>query len=141
MFIFGSGDLTWHILVQNRRRNYRGSAIFDKLIRELHRLERPQRLPIAIQTDTDDYLDRQCPSAECEFVFKVYNEDWRDKVRDEEVYCPFCGHTDTSGRWGTEEQVKHQRETAITHARRRLGRAMKRDPRGPDLLTEDDIPF
>ena len=101
--------------------------MFDELIRELHRLERPQRLPIAIHTDTDDYLDRQCPSAECEFVFKVYNEDWRDKVRDEEVYCPFCGHTDTSGRWGTEEQVKHQRKTAIAHVRRRIGRAMKRD--------------
>ena len=101
--------------------------MFDELIRELRRLEGTQHIPVSISYDVDGYFDRQCPSGECEFEFKIHSDDWRDKVRDEEVFCPFCGHTDGSGKWCTEEQVKHIKNAAISHVRQRIGPAMKRD--------------
>ena len=101
--------------------------MFDDLIRELERLEGTHRIPVSIQSDVDGYLDRECPSAECEFEFKVCADDWRDKIRDEEVFCPFCGHTDTSNNWCTAEQVHHLRNTAIAHMRNRIDHAMRQD--------------
>jgi hypothetical protein len=73
--------------------------MFDELLRELRRLERPQTIRVSISSDEDGYLDRECPAPECLFQFKVHEDDWRDKVRDEEVFCPSCGHTADSGSW------------------------------------------
>ena len=100
--------------------------MFDELLREVSRLEGINRIPVSIFYDVDGYFDRKCPSSECEFEFKIHSDDWRDVVRDEEVFCPFCGHADSSGRWCTEEQVKHIKETALSHVRQRIGSAMKR---------------
>ena len=65
--------------------------MFEEMRRELRRL---QGAPVAVPDpiDADGYLDRECPDEKCLFGFKVHHEDWRDKVRDEEVFCPFCGH-------------------------------------------------
>jgi len=101
--------------------------MFDKLIRELRMLDGTHEISVSIPSDPDGYLDRQCPSAECEFEFKVYEDDWRDKVRDEEVFCPFCGHTADSGEWATHEQAEHLKKAAICYLQDRIGRAMKRD--------------
>ena len=100
--------------------------MFDELSREVSRLEGVNRIPVSISYDDDGYFDRKCPSSECQFEFKIHGDDWRGLVRDEEVFCPFCGHTDSSGRWCTEDQVEHVRKTAISHVRQRIGSAMKR---------------
>ena len=54
---------------------------------------------VNIPTDDDSYLDRACPDEVCGAEFKVLVDDWQDKVRDEEVFCPHCGHTATSDNW------------------------------------------
>lgn len=101
--------------------------MFDELMREFRRLERPQQIPVSMPSDEEGYFDRECPSPDCLFQFKIHEDDWRDKVRDEEVFCPFCGHTADSGKWLTQEQLAHAKEASIAHVRGRIGIAMRRD--------------
>ncbi|MCM2296939.1 hypothetical protein [Rhodoferax sp.] len=63
--------------------------------------------------DQDDYIDRQCPIADCEFSFKVQVDDWLDKVSDEAVHCAFFGHTADSQQWFTHEQVEYAKKEAL----------------------------
>lgn len=104
--------------------------MFDELIREIRRLEGKHQVPVSLPSDADGYFDRECPSTECQFQFKVHEEDWRDKVRDEEVFCAFCGHAADSGQWWTQEQIKHAQEAAVAQLRGRIVGAMKRDADG-----------
>jgi len=104
--------------------------MFDDLLRELRRLEKPQQIRVPLSSDDEGYFDRECPSPECLFQFKVHEDDWREKVRDEEVFCPFCGHTADSGKWLTQEQLAHAKQAAIAHIKGRIGTAMKRDADG-----------
>ncbi len=101
--------------------------MFEDMIRELRRLEGSQQVSVSIDADEEGYFDRECPAAECLFQFKIHEDDWRDKVRDEEVFCPFCGHTADSDKWWTQDQVEHAKKVALAHVQQRLGRAMKRD--------------
>jgi uncharacterized Zn finger protein (UPF0148 family) len=101
--------------------------MFDELARELRRLEGTHQIPVSIPSDADGYFDRQCPADECQFQFKMHEEDWRHNVRGEEIFCPFCGHTADYGNWCTEEQTEHLRKTAINDVQQRIGRAMKSD--------------
>jgi len=101
--------------------------MFDELIRELRRLDGKHQVPVSIPSDAEGYLDRECPSAECQFQFKVHEEDWRDKVRDGQVFCPFCGHAADSGQWWTQEQIKHVQSAAVADVGKRIHGAMKRD--------------
>ncbi|MYF62709.1 MAG: hypothetical protein F4179_13785 [Gammaproteobacteria bacterium] len=50
-------------------------------------------------------------------------EDWKAKVHDEEVFCPFCGHTADSTEWNSEEQIDHMKQMAIAHLRSTMGDA------------------
>ena len=84
-------------------------------------------IPVQISYDEEGYFDRECPSEECQFQFKVHSEDWKVKVRDEEVFCPFCGHTSLSSDWNTHEQHEHTKQAVITHLRSTVGGALKRD--------------
>ena len=101
--------------------------MFDEVKRELRRLEGSHLIPTPLAIDHEGYLDRKCPSEECQCGFKVHLEDWRDKVRDEEVFCPFCGHRATSGSWCTEDQSDYLKGTGATYFRSRIRSAMKRD--------------
>lgn len=73
-------------------------------------------IPLKILSDEKGYFDRECPNIECEFLFKILMEDWENKVSDEIVFCPRCGHTDSSDQWWTKEQVKHVEEIALSWA-------------------------
>ena len=53
--------------------------------RFLRGLEDTAEVSVPIEGDDEGYLDRECPSDECLFEFKVHGEDWAEKVRDEEV--------------------------------------------------------
>jgi transposase len=101
--------------------------MFDDLLRELHDMDGSELVPVSIATDADGYFDRICPSAECQSEFKVHMEDWRDKVRSEEAFCPFCGHRAEATEWNTEDQTEYFRKAALAHLQHRIGRAMKRD--------------
>lgn len=101
--------------------------MFDDLQRELRRLGERQTISVSMPSDEDGYFDRECPSSECQFAFKILEDDWREKIRDEVVFCPFCGHTADSDSWWTQEQIKHAERAVVSHVERRIGSAMRRD--------------
>ena len=103
--------------------------MFEEMIKELKKLDGTTQLTVSLPSDEDGYLDRECPSSDCEFEFKIHEDDWRDKVRDEEVFCPFCRHTGDSDSWWTKSQLKHAKEVAMAHVSNRLRGAMNRDAR------------
>lgn len=80
-----------------------------------------------IKADDEGYLDKECPSEPCKFLFKVSEADWRDKVRDEEVFCPFCGHTAPAKSWYTAEQVEWAKRAAFAKFKGLVSEAMKQD--------------
>lgn len=73
-------------------------------------------IPITLNSDEKGYFDRQCPNKKCEFVFKVFIEDWKENVSDEHVYCPMCGHDAASDQWYTHEQIKAINKIVTSYA-------------------------
>ena len=103
--------------------------MFDKLLSELKKLDRSVKVPIQIPLDEKGYMDRQCPSEECHSEFKVLFEDWRDKVRDEVVYCPICRFEAESTEWNSEAQQEHIKRTAMAHLKKVVSTSMAADAR------------
>lgn len=91
----------------------------------------PTRLPdtfsiqVSIPTDEDGYLDRACPNNVCEAAFKVSVDDWKDKVKDEKVFCPVCGYTTTSDEWFTEAQLGYMESMLLAEFQPILDAKMK----------------
>lgn len=102
--------------------------MFDDLIKTLKSLDGMKvSVPAAVKADKDGYIDRQCPATECEFLFKVHEDDWRNVVRDEAVWCPFCGHEGASDKWWTHEQIERAKEAAFAEVKHQVNRAMRTD--------------
>lgn len=102
--------------------------MFDELSHLIRHLDGQKiTVPADIAIDEDGYIDRECPAEDCMFQFKVYDQDWRDIVREEEVFCPFCGHTADAQKWWTTEQVEKLQERAHAQVQDMIGRAMHRD--------------
>jgi hypothetical protein len=101
--------------------------MFKETIRALRQLEGQTQVSVPIEDDEEGYFDRECPSEECLFQFKIFGEDWKEKVRDEEVFCPNCGHTAVSGSWWTQEQIAHAREAALAQVKASISGALRRD--------------
>lgn len=72
-------------------------------------------MEISIQFTSDEkgYFDRQCPNSKCEYVFKIFMDDWKEKVSNDVVYCPMCGCTATSNNWNTSEQNAEIRKRVV----------------------------
>lgn len=100
--------------------------MFDDLIKTLKGLD-GTKISMPIEPDADGYVDKQCPATECEFLFKIYADDWRNVVRDEAVWCPFCGHEAPADKWWTHEQVNKAKESAIPEVKHQMNSAMRRD--------------
>lgn len=101
--------------------------MFKKLLSEVKKLEQGVRVPISLPIDDEGYFDRQCPSEECGANFKVLFEDWRDKVSDEQVFCPICRFETTADTWNTPEQVEYISAVARNHVQGIITSAMKED--------------
>lgn len=86
--------------------------MFDEIIKEVNRLTQPRRISISLPLDEKGFFDRACPNKECRGAFKVLFEDWRDKVSDARVFCPFCRHEAPADQWSTEEQIRHIKSVA-----------------------------
>ncbi len=86
--------------------------MFEDLIKEMERMN-GQPVSVAILSDEKGYIDKQCPNEECEFIFKVNEEDWANIFKDEAVWCPFCRHEAPSDQWFTIEQVEHAKAEAL----------------------------
>lgn len=88
--------------------------MFEDLLKTLKKLEQTTEVSIPIEADEKGYIDKQCPSEDCEFIFKINQDDWANIVKDEAVWCPFCRHEAPADQWFTIEQVEHGKSEAIS---------------------------
>ncbi len=100
--------------------------MFDDLIKTLDNIN---SISVPIEADEKGYIDRQCPSQECEFIFKVNDDDWSDNSKDEAVWCPLCRHEAPSDQWFTFEQIEYAEKEAITIVEGMIQNAMISDAR------------
>lgn len=101
--------------------------MFKNLQRELERLGQMQTISVPIDSDSEGYLDKECPSDPCLFLFKVHDDDWSNIVRDEEVFCPSCGHAAPATSWYTRAQVQAARDYAVGTITNSMNKAMRAD--------------
>lgn len=101
--------------------------MFENLQRELQRLAELQQIEVPLESDAEGYADKECPAETCLFQFKVHGEDWKNLVRDEQVFCPSCRHAAPSNSWYTTAQIEAAREYALGSVVNRLNGAMRAD--------------
>ena len=96
--------------------------MFDSLKKKIQAIKDLDGAEIVAEIVLDDqgYRDRQCPSTACGMVFKAHNADWRELFRDEEVWCPHCGHTAPAKEWKTKEQQQYSSALVHYEVKRRL---------------------
>jgi hypothetical protein len=99
--------------------------MFEKLIRELKEWEHTKQISIPIEADKDGYLDKECPSEDCLFQFKVDKKDWKELFKDEKVFCPSCRHEANSDSWWTTEQLEQGKEQIAKHIVGRIDKALE----------------
>lgn len=73
-------------------------------------------IPLTLISDENGYFDRECPNENCHYQFKIKMSDWEEKVSDDEVHCPMCGHVDFSDKWWTQEQLDQIEEIETSYA-------------------------
>lgn len=103
--------------------------MFDKLIKELGKLERLKSISVPVEVDKDGYLDRECPNEECLFQFKVDEQDWKDLFKDEQVFCPLCRHEAPAKSWWTKEQIEMGEDQVTKHIEGVIDKAIVDDAR------------
>lgn len=101
--------------------------MFDELKKKLQQLEGVSKIQIDMELDENGYFDRKCPSGDCGAIFKVKFEDWRNLVRDEEVFCPICRHDEKATEWNTPEQLEYIKNYAVSHIQNELAPAFEAD--------------
>lgn len=101
--------------------------MFKNLQRELERLGRMKEISVPIKLDAEGYLDKECPSEPCLFLFKIHGDDWSNIVRDEEVFCPSCGHVAPAKSWYPRAQVEAARDYALGTITNSMNKAMRAD--------------
>lgn len=99
--------------------------MFDKLLREIKKLEREQTVSVPVKADKDGYLDKECPNKECIFQFKVSKDDWDKLFDSSKVYCPLCRHEAHDDAWWTTEQIEGAKREAIKHVTGRIDKALE----------------
>jgi hypothetical protein len=102
--------------------------MFKELMKTLKGLE-GRSVSIPIEADTKGYIDKQCPAEDCEFLFKINEEDGKNIFRDVAVWCPMCRHEAPADQWYTIAQVKHSRDEALTVVKGEINQAMRTDAR------------
>jgi hypothetical protein len=83
-------------------------------------------IPIQIPLDDEHYLDRQCPSVNCQSSFRVLFEDWKEKVSDVRVFCPICREEAKATEWNTPDQAEYIKQVGLRHIQGLIGEAMAR---------------
>ena len=101
--------------------------MFEHLQRQLRALSETTEISVPLEADAEGFLDKECPSETCLFQFKVAEEDWKNIVRDEEVFCPSCGHTANAKSWFTKEQIEAAKEYALGQITNGINAAMRAD--------------
>ena len=103
------------------------SKLFKNLLSELNIISKITTISVPIASDSEGYFDKECPSSDCLFQFKVHTEDWSKIVREEEVFCPSCRHSAPSRSWYTREQIEAGKKHAIGQVTNAINGAMRAD--------------
>lgn len=103
--------------------------MFEETMRKLRSLERATMISVKVELDDDGYLDRLCPNSECKRAFKVLMEDWKTKVADARVYCPFCRHERRATAWNTKKQSRSIADQGVASVQKILGEGLSADAR------------
>ncbi len=90
-------------------------------------LEGIKSVSVPIETDEKGYIDKQCHSEKCGFIFKVYEEDWNNIFKDEAVWCPLCKHEATADQWSTLDQMEHSNSEALAVVKGTIHNALLSD--------------
>lgn len=98
--------------------------MFEDLIKEMEQMNR-QSVSVPIESDEKGYIDKQCPDEDCEFIFKVHEEDWTNIFKDEAVWCPLCRHDAPADQWFTIEQVEHAKAEALVMVKGKINNALR----------------
>lgn len=114
MYPVRTTHLTWH-------------TVFENLQKELRRLAELQQVEVPLEGDSEGYADKECPADACLFQFKIHGDDWKNTVRDEEVFCPSCRHTAPADSWYTTAQIEAARQYALGTVVNSLNGAMRAD--------------
>lgn len=69
---------------------------------------------ITVLPDANGMIDKRCPKEGCKSYFKVNSDDWKNIVKDEVVYCPFCKNNSKA-----EDYMPPEQRTAIVQGIRR----------------------
>ena len=99
--------------------------MFENMIKEVEHMN-GKSISVPIEPDEKGYIDKQCHSKECEFIFKVNKEDWTNIFKDEAVWCPFCRHEDSADQWCTIEQIEHAKAEVITVFHGKIHNALRK---------------
>jgi hypothetical protein len=99
-------------------------VMFEDLIKEMERMN-GQSVSVPIESDEKGYIDKQCPSESCEFIFKVNSDDWSKIFKDEAVWCPLCRHEVPADQWFTKDQVEHAKAEALVVVKGKINKALK----------------
>jgi uncharacterized Zn finger protein (UPF0148 family) len=98
--------------------------MFEDLISEIERLN-GLSVSVPMECDEKGYIDKQCPSEKCTFIFKVNREDWINIFKDEAVWCPLCRHEAPANQWFTSEHAEHAKAEALSLVRGRIDNALR----------------
>ncbi|WP_417478325.1 hypothetical protein [Maricaulis sp.] len=101
--------------------------MFKNLQKELRRLELTTEISVPIEQDPEGFYDKECPSEQCYFLFKIHGDDWSEIVRDEEVFCPSCRHSAPAKSWYPRAQLKAARDYVLGTIANSMNRAMRAD--------------
>ena len=115
--------------------------MFEELIREISKLHGQHEISIGMPLDDNGFFDRECPNEECGRHFKVLFEDWKTRVADERVFCPFCRHEAPAEEWNTPEQVEHIKSAGTAAMTRMVQDALQRGVRRSRPKRIDAGPF
>lgn len=96
---------------------------FDEMFDRLESLNGHQ-VKLQIKMDADGYYDRECPSPDCLFQFKVLYSDWSTLFKDEQVFCPMCRYEATAKHWATSEQNDQIGSQGIAYATSFINKAI-----------------
>jgi uncharacterized Zn finger protein (UPF0148 family) len=104
--------------------------MFENIRHELKKMDQSLgglSIPIQMPLDDERYFDRQCPSVNCQSSFKVFFEDWKEKVSDVRVFCPICREQAKATEWNTPDQVEYIKQVGLRHIQGLIGEAMSQD--------------
>jgi hypothetical protein len=82
------------------------------------------QVSVTIPPDENGYIGRECPQPACEGYFKVKLGTGLPGV--ETRHCPYCGHTDSSGKFFTKAQVEYAKSVVLGQVVDAIRRDLKR---------------